>query len=80
MENFTTIQISSATREKLAKLRRYKRETYDELLNSLLALVPTGDEEGEYSDEFRAAWLRSLEDIRAGRVYSEKDAKRLLGL
>ncbi len=79
MEN-TTIQISTLTRKRLADFRRYKRETYDELLNALLDLVPTGDDEGEYSDEFRAAWFRSLQDIRVGRVFSEKDAKRLLGL
>ena len=77
---YTTIQISSSTRERLAKFRRYQRETYDELLNALLDLVPTEDDEGEYTDEFRAAWFRSLQDIRAGRVFSEKDAKRLLGL
>jgi len=42
----TTIQINSTTREKLAKLKSSSRETYDELINKLLALVPEGDEEG----------------------------------
>ena len=43
---YTTIQIDVATREKLAAMRSYERETYDELLNTLMELVPSGDDEG----------------------------------
>ncbi len=44
--DYTTIQISRSTREKLNGLRAYKRMTYDELLNALMSLIPEGDEEG----------------------------------
>lgn len=54
--------------------------TYDEIVNVLIDLVPSGDEEGEYSDEFRSSLLRSLADIRHGRVYSSEDVRRRLGL
>jgi len=42
----TTIQVSEETRERLARLKSSPRETYDELLGKLLALIPEGDEEG----------------------------------
>ena len=44
--DYTTIQISRSTREKLNGLRAYKRMTYDELLNALMSLIPEGDDEG----------------------------------
>jgi hypothetical protein len=37
MENKTTIQINKKTLEKLKKLRITKRETYEEILNRLMA-------------------------------------------
>jgi len=77
---YTSIQISSDTRERLARLKAGQHETYDELLNSLLDLVPEGDEEGKYSPEFRASLLRGLADIRRGRTHSIEDVKKELGL
>ena len=38
--DYTTIQISRSTREKLNGLRAHKRMTYDELLNALMSLIP----------------------------------------
>jgi predicted transcriptional regulator len=77
---YTTIQISHATREKLARLREYRRETYDEVLGRLVNLVPLGDEEGEYTDEFRASWMRAHDDLRKGRVVPHEEVKKRLGL
>ncbi len=76
----TTIQINSTTREKLAKLKSSSRETYDELINKLLALVPEGDEEGTYSHAFRLGLLQARLDIKEGRVLSHDELKRRLGL
>ncbi len=78
--SYTTIQISAETRARLAKMKSYERETYDELLNSLLDLVPSGDDEGEYTDEFRASLVRSLSDFRHGRTHSLEDVKKKLGI
>jgi hypothetical protein len=36
----TTIQVTPATRDRLAALKSSPRETYDELLNKLMALIP----------------------------------------
>ncbi|MEW5955597.1 MAG: hypothetical protein AB1626_03620 [Candidatus Micrarchaeota archaeon] len=76
---YTSIQINPNTRERLARLKA-QRETYDELLNALLDLVPEGDEEGKYSPEFRASLLRGLADIRRGRTHSLEDVRKELGL
>jgi hypothetical protein len=40
MEQVTTIAIEHKTLEKLKAVRITKRETYDEILNRLLALLP----------------------------------------
>jgi len=76
----TTIQIEATTRRKLARLKSGPRETYDEVLNRLLALVPAGDDEGPYSDGFRLGLLEARLDIREGRLVDHKDVKRRLAL
>lgn len=40
--------------------------------------APAKDEEGEYTDEFRASVLRGLADIKHGRTYSLKKVKQIL--
>jgi len=77
---YTTIQVSPKTRSRLSVLKRYMRGTYDELLNSLIDIVPTHDDEGEYTEEFRASLLRSLMDIKRGRVYTSEEVKARLGV
>lgn len=78
--NYTTIQIDKGTRARLTRMRLYPRQTYDELLNGLLDLVPRGDEEGEYTDAFRSSLLRGLLDIRAGRTRSSAQVRKRLGI
>jgi len=75
----TTIQISPSTRERLAALKTSPRETYDELLNRLMSLVPPGDEEGIYTDSFRMGLLAARLDIRGGRLTDHGDVKKRLG-
>ena len=76
----TTIQVTPATRQRLAALKGTPRETYDELLNKLLDLVPTGDEEGAYRGAFRIGLLNARLDIRAGRTIGHNELKRRLSL
>jgi len=80
MGSITTIQLTPATRERLSRLKSSSRETYDELLNKLLALVPEGDEEGRYSEEFRIGLLNARIDIRKGRLVGHDQVKKQLGL
>ena len=76
----TTIQIRSSTRKKLASLKASANETYDDLLNELMALVPQGDEEGLYTPAFRRGLLRARREVKEGRVISHEEMKRRLGL
>ncbi len=76
----TTIQIRPATRLRLADLKTSPRETYDEVLNKLLSLVPEGDEEGPYTHAFRVGLLRARLDIKEGRLADHTHVKRRLGL
>src|SRR5437762_8437140 len=56
----TSIQIHSSTRKKLARRKASANETYDDLLNELMALVPQGDEEGLYTPAFRRGLLGEI--------------------
>jgi len=76
----TTIQIETSTRERLARLRTSRRETYDEILNRILALLPEGDDEGAYSDAFRLRLLEARLDIREGRLTDHAQVKKRLAL
>lgn len=76
----TTIQLRAETRERLSALKSTPRETYDDLLNRLLDLVPEGDEEGIYSRAFRVGLLEAHLEIRQGRLLGHADVKRRLGL
>lgn len=78
--SYTTIQIDVSTRKRLGELKEYSRETYNDVLSKLLALVPEGDEEGHYSTAFRASLLHGLLDARRGRVHSEQQVRKQLGL
>lgn len=76
----TTVQLSSETRHRLSQLKQSPRETYDELLNKLLDLVPNGDEEGAYRAAFRVGLLNARLDLRAGRTVAHDELKRRLNL
>jgi hypothetical protein len=76
----TTIQLREETRQKLARLKSTARETYDEVLNKLLALVPEGDEEGRYTQAFRVGLLEARLDIKEGRLVPLREAEKRLGL
>ena len=76
----TTIQLSPETRSRLADLKESPRETYDDVVNRLLALVPTGDEEGPYSQTFRVSLLKARLEIHQGRTIDHARLKRQLNL
>ena len=78
--SYTTIQIEEKTRNRLAELKTSERETYDQLLNILLDIMPSGDDEGKYTPSFRTSLLRALLDIKQGRTYSTEEVKKQLGV
>ncbi len=76
----TTIQLSAETRKRLARLKTNPRETYEQVLNRLLSLVPEGDEEGVYTQAFRIGLMDARLDVREGRLVDHDQMKRRLGL
>lgn len=54
--------------------------TYDELLNALISLIPEGEEEGVYNDDFRASLLRSLIDVKEKKTQPIEEVKKQLGI
>ena len=46
MANLTTIQLEKPTRAKLEHLKKYKRETYDEVVNKLIKMAEVLEKEG----------------------------------
>ena len=61
-------------------LRAHKRMTYDELLNALMSLIPEGDEEGAYTEDFRASLLRGLLDVKEKKIHTTEEVKKQLGI
>lgn len=78
--SYTTIQIDIHTRTELNKLRNALNQTYDQVLLTLLDIVPQGDDEGKYTDEFKASLIRGMTDIKHGRTSSMAEIKDKLGI
>jgi hypothetical protein len=71
----TTIQLDRRTRDRLKELKIHPRESYNNVVQRLLALRT---DEGGLSGETIREIERSLEDIRAGRIMSMSEVKRRL--
>ncbi len=78
--DYTTIQLQKETRQELAHFKAYPRESYDEVIKKFISLVPSKDEEGEYTDSFRVELLNARLDIARGDTISHKKMKERLGL
>ncbi|AFU57033.1 hypothetical protein Ngar_c00830 [Candidatus Nitrososphaera gargensis Ga9.2] len=71
----TTIQIDKKTRDKLKELKIHPKESYNNVVERLLALRI--DEE-ELSEETIRDIEQSLEDVKAGRTLSMQEVKQRL--
>ncbi len=72
----TTIKITPVVKQRLDKLRRFPRESYNEIISRL---TMEDEEEGITEEDIRDI-EEALEDIKAGRVYSTAQLKEKLGL
>jgi hypothetical protein len=71
------LRISPENRERLNKLKRHPKESYDTVIGRLLDRMTDPE---PLTEEDRQAITRSLEEIRDGKYYTLKDAKKELGL
>jgi predicted transcriptional regulator len=72
-----TICIDPKVKDKLDELKIFKNESYNSVVKRLIKMAydeePLTDEEIEGIKE-------SLEDIKANRVFTEDEAKKMLGI
>jgi hypothetical protein len=71
----TMVKLRKETVEKLKSLKDYERETYDDVISKMVAI-----QRGELSREDITSIEKGLADLKAGRVYSSKDAAIRLGI
>lgn len=71
----TTIQLNKKTRDRLKELKIHPRESYDKVVERLLALRT---DEGELSEETIRDIQQGLEDVKAGRTLSMEQVKQRL--
>ncbi len=72
----TTIQINFETLERLKSLKNFERQSYDELLNSLI----NNCEKENLSEEEINEIQKGLEDVKKGKVYSIEVVAKELGI
>ncbi len=72
----TTIQVKDETLLRLKDMKVYSRESYDEVLNNLMDQV----EVEVLTEEDIKDIEESLADVKAGRVYSEKEIAKEFGV
>jgi predicted transcriptional regulator len=72
----TTIKVTPDVKKKLDRLKRFPRESYNEIISRLTEVV----EEDEITEKDIRDIEEALEDIKAGRVYSTNQLREKLGL
>ena len=73
----TTIQVDEKTKSKLEKMKIYKRESYDDVVNRLLHMAQ--DNETLSKDTIKNI-EKGVADIKAGRTYTSDQVRKKLGL
>ena len=72
MSRTTAVWVSQETKERLAAMKRYPRETFDDVIRRLM---DTTEDDEPLSDEAIRGIEESLEDIKAGRLYTLEEAR-----
>ena len=76
----TTIRINPETKIKLDEFRQYKSESYDEVLRKVIHIAKTCEKEPKLSQKTIQEIKETRERIKKGEFYTEKEAKKILGL
>jgi hypothetical protein len=76
----TTIRLNNSTKEQLDSFKQYKNESYDELVRKLIYLAKTCEKKPEISQKTILEIKEARERIKKGELYTEAEAKKILGL
>jgi len=74
----TSIQLNNKTKARLEKIKSFPKESYDDVVNRLLNIAE--DDEGILSKHTIKNIEKSLAEIKAGKVVSNENVKKRLGL
>lgn len=72
----TTIQVNQETLERLKNFKKYERQSYDDVLNSIFNEI----EDESLSEEEINEIQKGLEDIKKGRVHPIESVAKELGI
>jgi predicted transcriptional regulator len=76
----TTIKLGLKTKSALDSFKQYKNESYDEVVNKLIYIVKTLDDEPPLSKQTKVDIEAARAEIRAGKFYTEEEMAKRLGL
>ena len=72
----TTIQVNMNTLNRLKSVKRYTRESYDEVLNYLIDEAEHDELTSEEIDDIKIA----LEEVKRGEIFPIEDVAKELGI
>ncbi len=70
----TTIQISNQVKQTLDKMKIFERETYNEIIESMI------EDKMEFSEQTKKDIEEARKQIKEGKTISHKEVKKKLGL
>ena len=76
----TTIRLNQVTKAELDSFKKYKSESYDELVRKLIYIAKMCEKEPKLSQKTILEIKEARERIKKGEFYAEDDAKKILGL
>jgi predicted transcriptional regulator len=76
----TTIRLDPETKNKLDEFRQYKNESYDEVVRKIIIIARTCEKEPKLSQKTVQEIKKARERIKKGEFYTEKEAKKILGI
>ena len=77
----TTLQLPKKLKQELDQFKDYRRESYADIIRKLVSLAKAAEEEKlELSQETLNSIRMAREDLRRGRLFSSRQAKKHLGL
>jgi len=80
MSEYTTVLIHKETRDKLATLKEYAKESYDEIINKMITVFEKLKTEGELTEETKKDIETARKQIKEGKGMSTKELIAELGL
>ena len=76
----TTIKLMEKTKKDLEKFREHNRESYEEIVRKLIFIAETAKVEPHLSKKTILEIEAARERIREGNYYTEREARKILGL